>query len=252
MSGDLGLPAVEGTVRLYPNSMALESALVAEMERYVHEMAELIEKQLGPQAKERFHAQYEGGVALAARQMAATAVAVSLYKRILVNELVFFRYPWSERIRVLAHEMTHIVQKAVVNGLPTTTHQWLTEGFADWVSYKVLDSLGLDTFGKSRERSVDHVSKARHYQTFPLLSQLAKGTDWRTWLRNLGHEATYGQAFIAADFLIDQKGLPAVIEYFRLFSRSKDRERNFATAFGEPLSTFEEKFSKHLQVLLGK
>jgi hypothetical protein len=135
MSGDLGFPAVEGTVRLYPNSMALESALAVELERDFQEMAQLIEKQLGPQAKERFHAQHEGGVALAARQMATTAVVVSLYKRILVNELLFFRYPWSERIRVLAHELTHIVQKAVVNGLPTTTDQWLTEGFADWVSY---------------------------------------------------------------------------------------------------------------------
>jgi hypothetical protein len=253
MAGDLGLPAVEGTVTLYPNSTALESALALELERDFREMAEIIEKQLGPQAKERFRANQEEGIALAARQHATTAVAVTLHKRILVNELLFLRrYSWPERIRVLAHELTHTVEKAFVNGRVTTTDHWMMEGFADWVSYKVLDSLGLDTFAKSRERSVNKISNARQYQTFPLLSQLARRTDWNTWGRALGHEATYGQAFMAVDFLIDQKGLPAVIEYFRLFGKVRDRERNFATAFAEPLSSFEQKFSKHLEVLLGK
>jgi hypothetical protein len=251
MTGDLGLPAVEGTVKLYSNSTALESALAVELERDFHEMAELIEKQLGPQAKERFYATQEGTIALAARQTATTAVAVALHKRILVNESLFLRrYSWSERIRVLAHELTHIVEKAFVNGRVTTTDHWMMEGFADWVSYKVLESLGLDTFAKSRERSVDKILRARQYQTFPLLSQLAKRTDWKTWAGTLGQEATYGQGFMAVDFLIDQKGLPAVIEYFRLFGKVRDRDRNFATAFGEPLSSFEQKFSKHLEGLL--
>jgi len=100
--------------------MALESALAVELERDVHEMAELIEKQLGPQAKERFRVTQEETTALAARRMATTAVAVSLHKRILVNELLFLRrYSWSERIQVLAHELTHLVEKAVVMaGLP--------------------------------------------------------------------------------------------------------------------------------------
>jgi hypothetical protein len=252
MAGDLGLPAGEGTVTLYPNRMGLESALVAELERDFHEMEQIIEKQLGSQAKERFLATRAEDIALAARRTATSAVAVSLHKRILVNELIFFRYSWFDRIRVLAHELTHIVEKALINGRVTTTDQWMVEGFADWISYKVLDSLGLDTFAQSRTRSVEKIWKATNYQTFPDLNQLAKGTDWKTWARTLGLEATYGQAFIAVDLLIDQKGLPAVIEYFRLFDRVNDGQRNFATAFGEPLATFEEKFSKHLQVLFGK
>jgi len=55
---------------------------------------------------------------------------------------------------------------------------------------------------------MDKISNARHYQTFPLLSQLRGETDWKTWARTWGR-ATYGQAFMAVDFLIDQKGLPA-------------------------------------------
>ena len=124
-------------------------------------------KTTGSRAKERFLATSAEDIALAARRTATTAAAVSLHKRILVNELIFFRYTWSERIRVLAHELTHIVEKALINGRLTTTDQWMMEGFADWISYKVLDSLGLDTFAQSRTRSVEKIWKATHYQTFP-------------------------------------------------------------------------------------
>lgn len=248
MTRELKLPAVDGTVTFYSNRFALESALVAEYDKEF----EQIEKQLAPKAKELFRATKEENIALAARERATTAVAVGMHKRILVNELVFVRYPWSERIRVLAHELTHTVEKAVVDGRLITADLWLVEGFADWVAHKVLDVLDIETFGKSREQSVDVVAKARYTQTFPALTQLATGKEWQTWVRTLGREATYGQAFLAADFLIDQKGIPAVVEYFRLFGRLNNRERNFMTAFGEPVSAFEERFGQHLQILLGK
>jgi len=45
--------------------------------------------------------------------------------------------------------------------------------------------------------------------------------------------------------------LPAVVEYFRLFNKLNNRERNFTTASGEAIKTFEEKFDKHLKSLLG-
>lgn len=54
------------------------------------------------------------------------------------------------------------------------------------------------------------------------------------------------------DLLVEQKGLPAVIEYFRLFKKLKNRNRNFVIAFGEPLPVFEEKFNAHLHDLIGK
>jgi hypothetical protein len=81
---------------------------------------------------------------------------------------------------------------------------------------------------------------------------LVTGAEWQTWGGNLGRAATYNQAFLAVDFLIEQRGLPAVVEYFRFFGKSNNRELNFTRAFGEPLSEFEGKFSQHLQILLGK
>jgi hypothetical protein len=82
--------------------------------------------------------------------------------------------------------------------------------------------------------------------------QLARNADWITWSRTLGLPSTYGQGFIAVDFLIDEKGLPAVVEYFRLFKTLNNRERNFATAFGESMGAFDERFTNYFKVLIGK
>jgi hypothetical protein len=38
-----------------------------------------------------------------------------------------------------------------------------------------------------------------------------------------------------------------VIEYFRLFKKLNNRERNFGLAFGEPFSAFEGKLNSHLR-----
>jgi len=248
MTRDLKLPAADGTVTFYPNSMVLESALIAEYEKDF----EQLERQLGPKEKERFQATKTENIALAARQRATTAVAVGMYKRVLVNELILVRYSWSERIRVLAHELTHTVEKNLVDGQLMSADLWLVEGFAEWVAYKVLDALDVESFAQGRKQAIDVTVKARQYQTFPSLTQLVTGTEWLTWARTLGREATYGQALLAVDFLIEQKSLSAVVEYFRLFGKLNNRERNFVTAFGEPVSAFEEEFSQHLQVLLGK
>ena len=170
----------------------------------------------------------------------------------LVNEWFFMRYPWWESIRVLAHELTHSTQSELVDGRFTAMDRWLVEGFADWVSYKFLDALGIDNFSKSRQRAIDLLASARQFQTFSSLAQLASGTDWQTWNRTLGHVATYSQAFTAVDLLVEQKSLPVVIEYFRLFKKLNNRERNFVIAFGESLSAFEETFNAQLRGLIGK
>jgi hypothetical protein len=69
-----------------------------------------------------------------------------------------------------------------------------------------------------------------------LTEGFARNHDWITWSRPLRRASTYGQAFIAVDFLIEEKGLPAVIEYFRLIAKTINRERNFVVAFGESLA----------------
>jgi hypothetical protein len=57
---------------------------------------------------------------------------------------------------------------------------------------------------------------------------------------------------LAVDLLVEYKGLPAVVQYFRLFEKLNNRERNFATAFEEPVTKFEDKFTEHLMTLFAR
>jgi hypothetical protein len=93
-------------------------------------------KQLGPRAKQATEAES----LLAATTMAVGSNALGMYKRVLVNEWRVGKFPWPEWIRILTHELTHTAQRELVDGRPTASHQWLTEEFAEWVGYKVVDT----------------------------------------------------------------------------------------------------------------
>jgi hypothetical protein len=244
MVRDLQLPAVQGSVTIYFSQAAYESGVVAESEQELARLRQLLGARANRLSEEQFIS--------AAQRFAVGSVAIGMYKKVLINDWRVSNYPWPEWIRVLAHELTHTVAKDLVEGRPTTSDQWLNEGFADWVGYKVVDAFGAENFALSRKRALDEMASARYYQTFPSLSQLARNSEWLTWSRTLGRAATYGQALIAVDLLIEEKGVPAIVKYFRLFRRLSNRERNFTLAFGEPMASFDERFGKHLEALLGR
>jgi len=248
MARDLNLPVVGGSVTFFPTPVSYEAGVVAESQRDL----ELLRKQLGIQARQLNEKEVEEGVIFAARRTAVSSMAVGMHMRVLVNEWQLTRQPWWERARVLAHELTHMLERALIEGRLVLWDRWLSEGFADWVSYAVLDRLGADNFAKSRKAKMDEIARAKSSQAFPTLTQLVTGEEWVTWLRTLGPAATYTQAFLAVDLLVERKGLPAFVEYFRLFGTLNNREHNFLSAFREPVATFEEKFSQHLKALSGR
>jgi hypothetical protein len=209
---------------------------------------ERLHKQLGPRAKPLD----ESAVVASATITAVGSNAVGMYKNVLVNEWRIAKYSQLEWVRVLAHELTHTAEFELFDGRIASPDPWLLEGFAEWVGYKVVQSFGAQDFAVSREVALDLIVTATSRQTFPALGQLARNSDWITWTRTLGRPSTYGQAFIAVDYLIQERGLSAVIEYFRLFKKLNNRERNFVTAFGESVSAFDGRFSEHLKVLLRK
>lgn len=219
---ELKFPRIEAALILYPNRYEFESGLVQELK---------MEQTL-------------------AAQTASFAWGVGSNKKVLVNELPLSKQGWPERIRFLAHEFTHTVQYALANGRRGNSDQWLREGLADWVSYKVVENLELNTYARRRKIRLEQVWRAKQHQTFPSLAQLVTFRDWVTWRNTLGSEATYAQAFLAVEYLIERKGLPALVRYFELFSRSNDRLINFMTAFDERLTVFDEEFGRHLQRLL--
>jgi hypothetical protein len=170
-------------------------------------------------------------------------------KQLLVNEEILERQGWPDRIRFLAHEITHIIHYELAN----KTHagdRWLKEGFADWVAFRVLESLGLDTFSKRRNQQIARVRRAKARQPLPSLAQMVMTRDWNTLSARHGGAMTYSQAFLATDLLIERRNLSSVVDYFRLFTRSNDRLRNFQAAFGGDLAAFERGFIAHLERLL--
>jgi hypothetical protein len=97
-------------------------------------------------------------------------------KQLPVNEETLERQRWPDRICFLAHEITHIVDYELAN----KTHagdRWLKEGFAEWVAFRVLESLGLDTFSKRRNQQIARVRRAKEGQPLPSLAQMVMTRD---------------------------------------------------------------------------
>jgi hypothetical protein len=169
--------------------------------------------------------------------------------KILVNEAGLASAPWPERIRFLAHELTHMIQYDLAGGRRSTSEQWLREGYAEWVSYRVADALGLRPYAQLRATRLRQLQNLRDQKAAPVLSQLSTFPQWLAWRGRQGGEVAFNQVFLAVDFLLERRGNQAAVEYFRLFAQSDDRLAHFRTAFGEDLPAFERELAAHLEGL---
>src|SRR5918998_794254 len=115
----------------------------------------MIQKQfgLGPEQMK----EVESIAAASATRMAVGATALGMYKRVLVNDWRLAKYIWSEWVRVIAHELTHSTTKELADGKPAVPDQWLSEGFAEWVGYKVVAIFGAQDFAASRRNALDSI-----------------------------------------------------------------------------------------------
>ena len=179
-----------------------------------------------------------------ARDTAGSMAAIGGHRQVLLNESTLVALTWPARVGMLAHELTHSLQYEWGGGVRGASDQWLREGFAEWVTARVLERLGAITLEQVRRQKRDdfrRVDRAR----VPRLEVMATFPEWVAINQEL-NAAPYAYAFLAADFLVERYGLPAVIRYFELFARSGDRARNFRAAFGENVSSFEDALLEHL------
>jgi hypothetical protein len=172
-------------------------------------------------------------------------------KQLLVNEEILEPLNWPARIHVLAHELTHIAQYELAQGR-LAGDLWFIEGFADWVAYRVLEVLGLDTFSRRRNQKIAQLKREEGHLPLPSLAQMVTVKDWDALSARYGSAIPYAQAFLATDLLIQQHGVTSVVNYFRLVSHSRDRVENFQAAFGEELLTFEGRFTAYVEHLHGR
>jgi hypothetical protein len=152
-------------------------------------------------------------------------------------------------VALFAHELTHVSQYELADGRRATSEQWLREGFADWVQFRATDLLSIRPYAESRRRMLQVVRRAGPVDRFPSLGMLVSNRQWVMARTELGGPATYGQAFLATDWLIERHGSDRVLAYFRRFASVDDRARNFQAVFGLPPGEFAQQFQARLASL---
>jgi len=195
--------------------------------------------------KAGFVNELQGSPEQASASSDSVAISNCQYKKILVNGHWFSRVPWTAKVKTLAHEMTHVTQFALGKWSCREAHAWITEGYANWLAYRILDKLSVDNFASARGEYLKAVAEFKSFRTLPSLAAISHYPDWDYTTRSMGYEATYSQAFLAVEYLIERNGLEGIVKYLSLFEDSEDAEANFKTAFGAEFSTFEADFNAY-------
>jgi hypothetical protein len=179
-----------------------------------------------------------------AQLTAARMDAIGGYRQVLVNGARVSPADAGVKVALLAHELTHSLQYELGGGTRGTSAQWLREGFAEWVAARVLEALGVQPVEAFRARRVA-VLRAARQTPLPPLGRMLTFRDWVDLAAD-GVAATSAKAFLAADWLVERRGVEAVLRYFEQFARSPDPDANFERAFGEPPGAFEQALDEYL------
>jgi len=181
---------------------------------------------------------------LRAAELSDFAVGVGKRRQLLLHhESAVGSAEW---VRLVAHELAHVSQIELAEG-EGRAEQWLAEGMAEWVAFRVLERLRLDTVVRRRLIAVEAVRD--HGPVVARRLDLASlGTPRGFTVRHLreGSQPTYQLAYLLADYLIARDGLDRVVGYFRSLATRADRRGNFAAAFGQSLDDFEREALAHL------
>ena len=191
-----------------------------------------------------------GADAGSAREQARYATGVGTAHGIFIRSDRLVAAPLLVRAGLFAHELAHVSQYEMARGRRGGSEQWIREGFADWVRFRTLDALSLRPYAESRRRVIEEVRRAGPVGRLPALGVLVSNRQWIEARDGVGSPATYGQAFLATDWLVERWGHAAVIDYFRRFADGDDRARNFRAAFGAAPGQFAEEFRARLPALL--
>lgn len=178
-----------------------------------------------------------------AAESASRLRAVALHRRVIVNRSALSA-EWVGRIGTLAHELIHVLQYELAGGRRGTSEQWLREGLAEWLSLQLLARLRAFDAATAKRWLVAELN-ASDRSAAPRFEEMMT---FRQWVDLAGRRnvAPHAQSVLAVDVLIERHGLPAVIDYFRLFALREDPPRNFRQAFGQARDEFEREVDTRL------
>src|SRR5262245_23838726 len=149
---------------------------------------------------------------LRAAELSDFAIGVGKRRQLLLNDEGADRQG-REWLRLIAHEMAHVCQIELAQG-EGRADQWLAEGMAEWVAFRVLERLGLDSM--DRRRTVSRSGIRNHAALVAArldLETLGSPRGFTVRHRKEGSLPTYQLAFLMADYLIERDGFERVVEY---------------------------------------
>jgi hypothetical protein len=144
------------------------------------------------------------------------------------------------RRMVLIHEYFHTVQYSLSNQQSLKGPLWLREGTARYFEFRLGGEHGYGNFDQLRRSQIARTRTMDPLQTYETRGQAT--------FRGGGGEA-YDMGFLAADYLVNTKGLDAVAKVIWTEQRTKDWRAAFATAFGESVDDFYAKFEAYRRTL---
>jgi hypothetical protein len=217
----LGLPRVDVRLILFPDRRSFEQGLL------------------------------ESGYTPALARSASSFSAIGGARAVLVNAGEVERLDRTRRIQLVAHELVHSLQYRFGNGTRGASEQWLREGFAEWVSYRVADHLGLASFDALRDDLLGALTNAPFGLQPAPFDRLVTFPQWVEAQRRYD-VPLYTQAFVAVDLLIELHDVPTVVHYFEQFKATDDYQRAFADAFGAERAAFDRMFARRWQETVTK
>ena len=181
-----------------------------------------------------------------AAELSEFAVGIGKRRQLLLND-DGAQPRGREWLRLIAHELAHVSQIEMAGG-EGRAEQWLAEGMAEWVAFRVLEHLGLDTMARRRALAQGGI-KSHAALVAARLDLDTLGTPRGFTVRHLreGSLPTYQLAFLMADYLITRDGFDKVIDYFASFSQRQQRLDNFKRSFGQSLDAFEREVLGYLK-----
>ena len=194
----------------------------------------------------------------------AGVVATTISGRVLVRSDALSHMSVAERTRLYAHELAHIAQAQLQNAR-NHCKAWILEGHANRVAYQVGERLGHGSYAQSREDVRRRVRASTTPRArFPALNELETAEAWLQAVTSGGWAATYGQAFLAVDGLVERYTEDRLREFFRRFGGPDGRlrfvdagslfgdhleQRYWNAVFPVPYRDFVTEFRAHLETL---
>lgn len=182
---------------------------------------------------------------------ASSFAAIGGAREIFVNAGLVNRFDRDRRVQLVAHELVHSLQYQFGGGTRGASEQWIREGFAEWVSFRVTEHLGLASFNSLRDDLLHPLSGARFGVSPAPLDKLVTFPEWVDAQRQYD-VPLYAQAFLAVELLIEMRGTPAVVAYFQRFRATRDHESAFTDVFGLDRPAFDRMFLRRWHETLAR